>query len=227
MYCSNCGQELPDIARYCFMCGERVEDQNISSEPENNGADETSGFAVENEKLKAYYGKSVNIVIPDTVKSIEDSVFMDKDIRSVVIPDGVERIEKNAFYHTQIRELSIPASVSFIGAHAFENNRQLVRIVFEGAPTIEMGAFTGCDGLKEIVINDAGFQDLYYTFRSCPEDIQFSGPDSTKTLILKFYAERQRLQWILEHKCSYCGGNFVGNLVKKCAVCGQIKDYQD
>ena len=71
----------------------------------------------ENGVLTAYNGAGGDIVIPDGVTAIADSVFEgNNDIKSVVFPEGLERIGDRAFFRCdRIEAVTIPATLKDIG----------------------------------------------------------------------------------------------------------------
>jgi hypothetical protein len=50
----------------------------------------------------------------------------------------------NAFAHSGIKSIRIPNSVENIGAGCFGGCQSLWEVVFEGSPSIEIGAFSDC-----------------------------------------------------------------------------------
>lgn len=99
---------------------------------------------IDNTVLVGYGGENKNIVIPNTVNTLEyfslahnklesvsipDSVVLIKNnafnenyLRTLVIPNSVERIETQAFLYNALTTVDIPESVKFIGKAAFNFN---------------------------------------------------------------------------------------------------------
>ena len=72
----------------------------------------------------AFFGYKVErIVIPDTIKYIEEKAFANIDLSNVVIPDSVEIIGKNAFSGNNLKEIKIGKGVKTIGELAFAGNQ--------------------------------------------------------------------------------------------------------
>src|SRR5690625_984903 len=83
-----------------------------------------SGFIADGTEeigYRAFYGVGVagEVMIPDTVKTIQHEAFHFNEITSVEIPDGVETIGYRAFYGNQIKKAVIPSSVNDIRGEAF------------------------------------------------------------------------------------------------------------
>lgn len=90
-------------------------------------------FDIRDGVLVGYHGNVPNVVIPEGVTSIGDSVFEDVryeagenvygekfNIQTVVIPEGVTNIGKNAFRGCKnLVSITIPSSVTSIGSTAF------------------------------------------------------------------------------------------------------------
>ena len=76
---------------------------------------------------RAFYGirnlKDWNVVIPNTVTSIGESVFSYIGINSVNLPNGLKTIGSYAFYGNNLKTLNIPSSVTSIGIVAFNSNK--------------------------------------------------------------------------------------------------------
>ena len=75
---------------------------------------------------------ATEVVIPDGVTSIGDSVFSGcSSLTSVTIPDTVTSIGDSAFYNcTSLQQLSIPDSVTSYGVNCFEGCPALYRAIF-------------------------------------------------------------------------------------------------
>ena len=75
----------------------------------------------ENGVLTAYNGAGGDIVIPDGVVAIADSVFAwNMDIINVVFPDGLERIGNRAFWDCDnLKSVTIPVTLTTIGESGF------------------------------------------------------------------------------------------------------------
>ncbi len=134
-----------------------------------------------------------SIVIPDSVKTIEDFAFSGCDglttatissgvttlgcnifwncenLENVVIKNGVTYISKEMFAQCwKLKSVSIPESVITIGAKAFECCYLLEKIDFpDKLTTIEESAFYMCESLDNVVIPDYVTAIATYTFYSC------------------------------------------------------------
>lgn len=115
-------------------------------------------FQIENGILVKYWGNDKDIIIPDGVKEIGNSVFMGNDtITSVVIPDGVEKIGSFAFDDCfELTSIQIPDSVKEIGYYAFQRCKKLTDVKLpNGLTSIDSHLFWGCKALNNLVIPDS------------------------------------------------------------------------
>ena len=100
-----------------------------------------------------------NVVIPDTVTSIEDYAFYDFTGDKLDLPDGLVKIGAYAFGKAKnVKTLEIPASVKSVGNYAFTQMSALEAITFAEGSTLESigaSAFDTCGKLKAIVLPDS------------------------------------------------------------------------
>lgn len=114
-------------------------------------------FGVTAGELTWASGEGRDVVIPNTVTEIGESVFLGKKIRRVEIPDGVEIIGRWAFKDcTRLTKVDIPASVKEIkGDHgSYEYTYTLWESTHTGYKDYPRGAFEGCSELKEVVLHE-------------------------------------------------------------------------
>ena len=77
-------------------------------------------------KGSAFYSmglKDWEVVIPDTVESVEGSAFSQNSIAKINMPTHLKTIGGSAFYSNKISELHIPSTVTSIGSLAFNANK--------------------------------------------------------------------------------------------------------
>lgn len=96
-----------------------------------------------------------SVVIPDTVKTIGNSAFINcGNLTSVVIPDSVTSIGSKAFMSTGLTSLKIPASAANgLGEGCFCYCRSLETISLpEGMTSIPDDGFSSCSALERITL---------------------------------------------------------------------------
>ncbi len=130
------------------------------------------------EKVFEYNSNYNKIVLPNTVRVIENNAFEGcyanefvlgenlevigdyafngcYDAKIIKLGNAVKKIGKYAFHSTNITEITIPESIETIGEYAFEYVSTLQKVTFLGTPeTIGIGAFNGCNNLKEVNAKD-------------------------------------------------------------------------
>jgi len=113
---------------------------------ESNSADDFS-YKVENDgiAITGYKGEIKYVVIPSEIDglpvvAIGNSAFMEKNLINVVIPNSVKTIEGDAFAYNKLTDIVIPDSVEIIGKWAFYYN-ELSKVVILGSVKIDTAAF--------------------------------------------------------------------------------------
>ena len=109
-----------------------------------SGEDDNGAF--ENKGLKS-------VVIPNTIKYINNSSFMSNQLTSVTIPNSVIRIESYSFYGNHLTDIVIPNSVTTIGSGAFKNNLLTGVSIGNSVDLIGQEAFKG-NRLTNVIIPD-------------------------------------------------------------------------
>jgi hypothetical protein len=128
------------------------------------------GFAIVNNILIKYKGKSEDVTIPNGVVGFADGAFSDnKSIKSVTIPNSVKSISNNAFSGcSNLSTINIPDSVTSIGNNAFVGCISLSAVNIPNSVTsIGDNAFASCSSLKAIDIPDSVTSIGSNAFASC------------------------------------------------------------
>ena len=100
--------------------------------------------------------KLIEIVFPDTLKSIESNAFYGCDSLSKVnLPDSLEYIGDEAFFGcTELKEVTLGKSTRYIGNGAFSDCVMLEKIDLLNVEEIGMQAFYSCESLAEVIITE-------------------------------------------------------------------------
>ena len=108
--------------------------------------------------------------------SVRQAAFISKGIISVVIPNTVRIIENSAFEGNQLTSIVIPNSVTTIGSYAFNYN-QLKTVVF--GTGIQ---YIGFDIFEKTSTSNPDLESITFTSKTCDEikNIQRSSTDTTK-----------------------------------------------
>ena len=94
------------------------------------------------------------VILPTTLKRINDGAFFSTKITECNFPDGLEEIGDGAFYATRLREAILPNSCqSFPGSDHFALNYELEKMRFpEGLTVIPNSFVDNCIKLTEFII---------------------------------------------------------------------------
>lgn len=109
------------------------------------------------------------ITIPDSITSMDSSVFSGSGLRSVHIGSGLTEIPHGTFLGTPLRTVTIPSGITSIGNSAFGRCTSLSQITFAGdaVTTIGAQAFTDCDTLRTFDVPTGVTKLEDGTFEAC------------------------------------------------------------
>ena len=108
-------------------------------------------------------------IIPRGTESIEDGMFnTSQDVRCIVLPNGLKKIGDSAFLNDSIKTIILPKSIQTIGENAFSFSLIKYIDIPEGVSELKNGTFSSCKKLKNIVLpstlevigGDANFDGL-------------------------------------------------------------------
>ena len=136
-------------------------------------------FEIVDGHLVAYKGNKTDIVIPNSVTSIDKQIFSNKNITSVVIPDRVTSIGDKMFCGcVKLESVVIPDSVTSIGNQAFLGCRNLKSVVIpDSVTTIGKGAFSDCKNLSNVTIGNNVESIEERAFEKCEQLVSIKIPD--------------------------------------------------
>ena len=176
--------------RYCkLLTNIQLEEGNSNCRLENN-------CLVENASGKLIWAYGDSIAIPEGVESIGKYAFVNcNSITNIVIPDTVTSIEKGAFEGFSIKKAVIPASAiadipwktletvvitsGEIGKKAFYGCTTLVDvIVLDAVTSIGDFAFAGCKGVSNVIIGNGVTTIGVSAFEECSNLTSITIPDS-------------------------------------------------
>ncbi|MBO5372319.1 MAG: leucine-rich repeat protein [Lachnospiraceae bacterium] len=128
--------------------------------------------------------KTGNIVIPDTVKTIEAEAFENcTDITAITLTGTTPWIEPGAFKGcTGLTEITLPTGVTEIRSSTFEGCSNLTTIVAEGVKRLYGYAFKDCKRLRNLTFSEE-FCSLYDgVFLNCTSLKSFPMNENLKTI---------------------------------------------
>ena len=117
------------------------------------------------EKINPYTFTSQEIetlILPNTLKVIEDAAFAANELTNLIIPNSVEKIDGAAFSNNKIKTLKLSDNLRIIGANAFCSN-ELVSLTLPPKITI---------------IEEATFSDNKLSYVEIPNTIKDIGGDA-------------------------------------------------
>lgn len=165
--------------------------------------DKNKDFVIEAGVLKKYHGTEDIIVIPDSVKIIDEKCFENMAIVDVVLHNNIQEIRDLAFSNcNKLKKLIIPKSITQFGRACFYNCENLEEVVFYGningleylydgdgygytyASSISnfKGAFGNCFNLKKVVFKGNINNIPSYAFCECEKLTDMSIPNSVKSI---------------------------------------------
>ena len=195
--CTNCGANLnvdnTKDAAVCPYCGSAfiVEKainnyyvtNHIKADVVNIYGSQSSDFDIRAGKLMKYTGASMDVVIPDTVVSIDCLAFADLSLSSVTIPPSVTEMEGAFKYCKSVQKVTISDGVKSIGYQAFSDCRFLTSVTIPNSVTsIEVGAFWGCCSLAGITIPNSVTRIGGGAFGNCRSLNSVTIPNGVKSI---------------------------------------------
>ena len=118
-------QDVETIAITGYKCGLKEKDVIIPSVINGKAVTKIGAFAFYPYDINGNFIEDKlinNVVIPNSIKTIEYSAFSNNKLTSITIPDNVTVIGRDAFYNNQLASVIIGNSVTTIGRAAFQNN---------------------------------------------------------------------------------------------------------
>lgn len=96
---------------------------------------------------------TLNIVLPSSVKSIEEGAFLLSRVESIKFNEGLEAIGNRSFEATYyLHEVEFPSTLKIIGEGCFSNSLVSNVKINNGLESIEKRAFEACRYLKSVTI---------------------------------------------------------------------------
>lgn len=99
------------------------------------------------EEMKA---KKWKIILPDSVKTIEENAFYGIAIGEINLPQGLEEIKDYAFAYADIIRIEIPDNIKKLGKYIFIQTTLEEAVLPDCISTIPEGMFYECQNLKKI-----------------------------------------------------------------------------
>lgn len=145
-------------------------------------------YGTKNNTIKRYQLNGLtaiqNLVLPKTLKSIDDYAFKSyTSLRSVTIGGSVTKIGEGAFEGSGLTSVVIPNSVARIDGYAFKYCYVLTSVTLSNSITkISDDTFGNCNSLTSIVIPDGVTSIGRWAFEDCTNLKMLTIPNSVKSI---------------------------------------------
>lgn len=127
----------------------------------------------ENAFYGSKFGDTGNVVLPQSLKSIEGSAFYSCSLKVVDLPNSVESIGDNAFsFCSDLTSVKLSSSLLTIGRSAFSYTKLEGIIIPKSVLTIGKNAFSNCENLSKIQVEDGSI--FYSSPDNCNAILQSS-----------------------------------------------------
>lgn len=124
-----------------------------------------------------------NVVMPDTVVTVDSNAFSNSTLRSITISDNLISIGTMAFYKTNLEKVKIPGKVKEIGDFAFSNSLYLTSVDLENnSTTVGNHMFSNCYALTEVLLADSITIIDTYAFYNCQNIKALNLPKNLKMI---------------------------------------------
>lgn len=127
-----------------------------------------------------------DVIIPSSVNSIYNGVFMHTNITSLTIPEGITILPRQLCGTcSELTKVNIPENCKYIGQECFIYCTSLPRVELPaGVEIIDGSAFAYCESLREIKIPNSCTKIGYMAFKGCqqfthvtlPSRLEYFGP---------------------------------------------------
>ena len=140
-----------------------------------------------------YYCNELDTIkISDGTTEILGNLFVGTSVKNLVIPDSVKKIQNDAFYYCKsLQNVDLPDSLEYIGESAFKDCTSLKDIGdTSGLVTIESSAFENCTSLESIYIPESvdNLRDSVFSGWTSNQTIRMER-DEEPALVWSHYSE--------------------------------------
>ena len=95
------------------------------------------------------------VTLGDNVTKIPSSTFYNiKNLKNIIIPGSVREIEENAFCRSGLTQISIPSTVTKLGMGVFSSCQDLTKVHYDVVNCETDRLFSGCESLDTIIIGE-------------------------------------------------------------------------
>ena len=156
-------------------------------------------FIIQNGVLRKYIGDKRNIVIPDGVKELADSVFSGfTKIKTVTVPEGVKKIGRRCFENcTHMKNCYLPDSLEELGGYAFVDCHELKEVYLsDKIKSLGDSTFSECFALKDVRLPKKIKEIDSFTFKNCDAFSHIVIPDGVKSIGASAFVSCDNLEYL-------------------------------
>lgn len=168
--------------------------------------------------IGAFYGceNLKKVTLPQSLKNMEYALNCCYSLEEVNIPPYVEDFS-NTFFGTRIESFAFPQGTKVIH-NSFAGNDSIKKVFIPGSVTDTYEAFSDCENLSEITIED-GLESIGdYTFFHCtslleltiPESVREFGEFSVGYMEIREYTSPEKIAYRMKGKCIVPGFHIKG-----------------
>lgn len=166
----------------------------------------------------AFYGCEglKKVTLPQSLKDMEYALNCCFSLEEFIIPPNVEDFS-NAFAGVRIESFTFPRGTKII-SNSFAGSEYLKQVVIPGTVRYTYEAFSDCEGLSEVTIEE-GVEELEdYTFFHCTSLLELSIPESVRTfgrfsvgyMEMREYVDPQKTAYRIKGTCIVPGFRIKG-----------------
>ena len=121
----------------------------------------------ENKTIIDYFGNDENsdVIVPNFISSIPNTLFSSKKLRSVSFEEGIEEMTfgESSFASSTIQYINLPSCLTSIGKRCFQHCSRLKEINFSNTRLtfISEFAFASCSSLATVIFGNSQISTIY------------------------------------------------------------------
>lgn len=141
----------------------------------------------------------LDIILPDSLKKIDDLVFYNTSLRNVKLPDGLEMLgEKTFAANDSLETIVLPTKLRTIGKGCFSNCPKLKEVELpQSVKMIKDDCFNGCTSLEKFIFPQTVKSIGKCVFEKCVSLKEIELPHSLETIGQAAFTKCTSLQSII------------------------------
>ena len=156
------------------------------------------------------------VTLPQSLKNMEYALNSCFSLKEINIPPNVEDFS-NAFAGTRIESFAFPQGTKVI-CSSFAGNESIKKVFIPGSVTDTDEAFSDCENLSEVIIEDGVESIGDYTFYHCislleltiPESVREFGEFSVGFMEIREYTSPEKIAYRMKGECIVPGFHIKG-----------------